>query len=140
MLNRIVHAIFSKLDRQKVLYVLVGLFNTGVGISVFFTLYLCLHELLHYQVITVLSHLLSVFSSWLMYRRFVFKSDASPFIEYLKFNLSSLVMLGFQMLGLYVFVDQFNINPIISQPIVVFVAVIVSYVIHSKFTFSRLFS
>lgn len=140
MLNRMFNAVLSRLDRQKVLYLLVGLFNTGVGISVFFVLYLALRNLLHYQLITIISHLLSVLSSWFMYRRFVFKSEASPLMEYLKFNLSSLIMLGFQMFGLFVFVDQFHINPIISQPIVVLVAVIVSYVIHSKFTFSRLFS
>lgn len=125
------------IDRQKILYVVVGILNTGIGISIFALLYLLMKDLLHYQWITCLAHFLSVFSSWLMYRRFVFKSEASALIEYLKFNLSSLFMLGFQMAGLFLFVDTLHINPLISQPLVVLIGVIVSYIIHAKFTFSR---
>lgn len=140
MLNRLMNVVKPGIDRQKIMYVLVGVFNTGVGISLFFLLYLLLKNELHYQWITVLAHFLSVLSSWLMYRRFVFKSEASPLLEYVKFNLTSLFMLGFQILGLYLFVDTLHINPMISQPIVVVVGVVVSYIIHAKFTFSRFFS
>lgn len=125
------------IDRQKMLYVVVGIFNTGVGISVFTLLYLSMKDFLHYQWIACLAHFLSVVCSWLMYRRFVFKSEASAFIEYLKFNLSSLFMLGFQMVGLFLFVDTLHLNPLISQPLVVLIGIIVSYIIHAKFTFSR---
>lgn len=123
---------------QKLMYLLIGGVNTLLGIAVFSLLYWVLHRHMHYQLITVLAHFLSVFNSWILYRRLVFKSDAPALIEYLKFNLSSLLMLGFQVFGLFVLVDQFQFHPLVSQPIVVVIAIIVSYVLHSKFTFSRL--
>jgi len=93
---RFTQTLFKKIDNQKLLYLAVGAWNTCVGIAVFSILYYLLGRSVHYQLIAVISHILSVLQSWLMYRKFVFKSQSSPFVEYLKFNLSSLVMLGFK--------------------------------------------
>ncbi|WP_373921794.1 GtrA family protein [Undibacterium cyanobacteriorum] len=119
------------------MYLLIGGTNTLAGIAIFSLLYWILHTTWHYQAITVLAHFISVFNSWFSYRCFVFKSKEPPLREYLRFNISSLLMLGFHMFGLLVLVDQLHVHPLISQPIVVLCAVVVSYVLHAKFTFRR---
>ena len=124
-------------QNQKLMYLAVGGLNTLIGITTFALLYWLLQASLHYQMITVLAHFMSVLSSWLLYRRWVFKSDAPALREYFKFNVSSLLMLGFHMFGLLVLVDLLHFHPMISQPIVVVLAIIASYILHSKFTFSR---
>ena len=125
----------KKWDNQQVRYVIVGGWNTMVGCGVFALLYCLFSSYLHYQVIAALSHCISVFHSWLMYRHFVFHSKAPMIMEYLRFNFSSLFVLGMQMAGLWMLVGHAGLNPLLSQPFIVMLTVLTGYLMHRYFSF-----
>lgn len=122
---------------QRIRYLAVGAWNTLAGCGIFAAFYYLLQNRLHYLVIAVLAHLLAVGNSWLGFRWLVFRSKAAWFSEYLRFNLSCLMVLAFQLAGLWLLVDYANIHPVISQLALVVLTVLLGYAIHSKFSFRQ---
>lgn len=116
-------------------YLAAGGWNTLFGCALFAALYTALAGVMHYLAIAVVSHLIAVCQAWLIYRRLVFYSSEPWLQEYLRFNLSSLLVLGFQVAGLWTAVELLGFRPIISQAILVIMAVIFSYLIHANFSF-----
>jgi len=123
------------LDTKKIKYVAVGLWNTIAGCLIFSSAYWMFGEIFHYLFIALCSHLLAVLQGWLMYRHFVFKSSASWLPEYIRFNISSLIVLAIQLCGLWILVDRCAINPLLAQPLTVVFTVVFGYMIHSSFSF-----
>jgi putative flippase GtrA len=105
------------------------------GMMMFSTLYFLLSEHLHYLLILVFSHVLSVFNNWVMYRRFVFASRSNWLAEYLRFNISSLIVLAFNIVGLWALVTKLDLHPILSQILVLVATVALSYLIHAGYSF-----
>jgi putative flippase GtrA len=129
--------LYRYLQDEKVRFVLAGGWNTVVGCVVFAVLHFLLAEKIHYLVIAVLSHLISVFNAWFTHRTFVFKSSAEMLPEYLRFNLSMLLTLLFQVGALWLAVGILGLHPILSQTCIVVLAAALSYVIHSNFSFQK---
>jgi putative flippase GtrA len=109
--------------------------NTMIGCAVFALMYYLFNGRLHYLMIAAISHVIAVFNAWIVYRRIVFVSRKPWLPEYLRFNLSSLIILGAQMSGLWVLVDYFGFHPVPSQIALVLFIVMFSYALHLKFTF-----
>lgn len=124
-------------DKEKVLYLLVGGWNTIFGFLVMIWLYAWLSEYLHVTLIAILANVLSISMSFLTYRYFVFKSQGSWFSEYLKCYLVYGGIALFGVILTWIFVDFFKLNIWISQSITVPVTVAVSYVGHKYFTFAK---
>ena len=118
-------------------YLAVGAWNTVAGLGIFAGFYFLLHHWWHYLAIAALSHFLSVCNAWLGFRIFVFRSRAARLPEFIRFNLSYLFVFVFQLAGMWVMVDYAGFHPIFSQVVLLILAVLLSYVMHSVFSFRQ---
>lgn len=134
---RHISQLIQRFDRQKILYLIVGGWNTLAGLGIFAGVYFFLSDTIHYLFVSMLAHAVAVLQSWFAYRSLVFHSKEPWLPEYVRFNLSALLVLIFQLFGLWVLVDHLKIHPLISQSILVVLTVILSYVIHTKFSFNQ---
>lgn len=123
------------LQNERVRFLLVGGWNTCFGTAMFATLYFLLSGPLHYLAILVLSHMLSTINNWIMYRRLVFASRSDRLAEFLRFNVSSLIVLAFNFAGLWLLVEIFAFHPIVSQIMLLVATVSLSYLIHAGYSF-----
>lgn len=128
------HRIF---DDRRFRYIAIGGWNTLAGCGIFAIFYYLLAGKIHYLAIAVLSHFIAVMQAWYSYRRLVFRSQAAWFSEYIRFNLSSLLLLALQMSGLWLLVNFLGLHPLFSQIGLIVVTAIMSYFIHRNFSFYK---
>jgi putative flippase GtrA len=124
------------LSREKLSYLLVGSFNTLVGYFIGIAIYKALGGDLGIIWVGILSNIISITVSFLTYKIFVFRTKGKWVLEYVK---SYLIYGGIAVIGiffLWLFVEKMNISIWLSQALVIVVTVIISYVGHSRFTFS----
>lgn len=118
-------------------YLAVGVWNTLAGCGIYAGFYFVFRNQLHYLTIAVMAHLVAGLNSWVGFRYLVFHSKAPWLAEYLRFNLSCLMVLLFQLAGLWALVDYGGMHPIASQLVLVGLTVLLSYVVHSRFSFRQ---
>ena len=120
---------------QQFRFLLAGGYNTGFGYVVFSGLYLLFGEQVHYLVIAVLAHGIAVINAFIVHRRLVFRSLEPWFASFLRFNMSQLAALAFGITCLYVLVSYGRMRPLLAQALVTAVSVLVTYLLHSRFSF-----
>lgn len=120
---------------EKIRYLLGGIYNTLFGYLAFAALLLLFERHLHYLVVLVISHVISVANAFIVYRRFVFKSTGRVLSEYLRFNLVYLVAFLFNIAALPFLVEIAGMTPLKGQAVITVVTVILSYVGHKYFSF-----
>ena len=133
--------LFSKkiqmLNQKNIRYLLVGGINTIVGYSIGIAIYKALASNLGIIWVGILSNIISITVSFLTYKIFVFRTKGMWVLEYVK---SYLIYGGTAVISiffLWFFVEKMNISIWLSQALVIVVTVIISYLGHSRFTFSR---
>jgi putative flippase GtrA len=89
----------------------------------------------HYLVLQVIAHFLSVTNAFFWHRRVTFRSEARWPAQFLRFNLSYVGSLAFGLLALPLLVRGLGLNPLLAGAIVTAVAVVMSYVLHRRFSF-----
>lgn|SRR5574343_21195 len=124
-------------DKEKILYLLVGGWNTLFGFFVMIWLYTWLSEYLHVTVVAILANVMSITMSFLTYRYFVFKSQNAWWTEYLKCYLVYGGLAVFGIVLTWVFIDYLKLNIWVSQSIAVPVTVVMSYLGHKYVTFAK---
>lgn len=126
-----------RIGRRQYRYVFVGVWNTLAGCVIFAGLYFFLHDRWHYIAVAVVAHLAATMNSWLSFRQCVFYSNSPWLAEYLRFNLSSLVVLCFQVLGLWFLVDFLGLHPVTSQIGLAMSAALLGYLAHTTYSFRQ---
>ena len=123
---------------QKLQYLLIGGWNTVFGYAVFTALYYygTTRFHLHYVIPLLLSHLISVTSAYLVYKRFVFKTKGNFIREYWRFCTFYWFSLAANLILLPALVELCGMNPVISQGLFIIVAAVTSYLWHAHYTFS----
>ena len=123
---------------EKIRFLLVGGWNTVFAIALFS---LILEFLQNYKIALVISHIISVFHTFINLRFFVFranlKHDKNFWKEYFKVNIVYLFYFIFNFAFLWFFVEFLNIKPIISQIIITCILLIFSYLCNKHFTFKN---
>jgi putative flippase GtrA len=117
-------------------YLITGGYNTAFSFALFVFLNILLEGKLHYIVILIINHFISVINSFLSMKIFVFKTRGNYFAEYLKCNITYLVSLGINMSMLYLLVSILSLNLYISQLACIVLVVVITYFMHQKFSFS----
>ncbi len=123
--------------KQKIMYLMVGAWNTAFGFASFIFLYYALQSLLHYSLILIVSYFISITNAYVGYKIFVFKTKGNYLREYLRFYIvyGSVFLLN---MALLVFaVELLKVDPLYSQAVILVVTVIISYLGHKYFTFDR---
>jgi putative flippase GtrA len=122
-------------NSQKLRFLTIGLWNTAFAYLAFTILYALLHRQVHYLLISVMSHLLAVCNAFICQRWLVFHSRSNWVRAFLRFNLVQLLILGWGLAGLAFMVEVLHIHPLISQSVVITVAVVCSYLSNSRYSF-----
>ncbi|MDD5593445.1 MAG: GtrA family protein [Candidatus Margulisbacteria bacterium] len=135
MIRRIYHH-----HRQKIDYLLVGLWNTIFGYLAFVAFYYLLGHRVHYLWLLILSNILSITNAYVGYKLFVFKTKGNYLQEYARFYIvyGLAFLLNFALLP--VGVEFFRFSPVIAQAALTFINVAFSYLGHKNFSFKSGFS
>jgi putative flippase GtrA len=120
---------------EKVRYLLVGGYNTVVGYGLFLVLQTWLGSDLHYLVVLTLAFFLSVGHSFAMLKLFVFRTIGNWRREYLRANISYLLLFAINAALLSGFVDGLHTEPRLAQLYCTVIVAALGYVIHKKFSF-----
>ncbi len=122
---------------EKLRYLLVGGYNTVFAFLLFCLLQFLLKNHLHYLLILLICHLISVLNSFLTFRFFVFRSTKNPLHEYLKINI---VYAGYYLANaalLYILIDLLKANIFLSQLLCIGILTIITYFAHKHFSFKK---
>ena len=122
--------------RKKIYFLLVGVFNTLLGLAAFPTLYLIFPWRDHYILLLTFTQCICVTSSFLTNKFIVFKTKGNCFTEYGKFFLFNSVCFLINLVMISLFVEKFRIQPIIFQIIFSSTVMVASYFWHENITFS----
>jgi putative flippase GtrA len=131
-----VKALYEK-HGAKLQYFLVGVWNTIFGYGVFVALYYATDRVnIHYEIVLVLSQIISVTNAYILYKKFVFRTKGNFFQEYFRFCtfyglsiLANLVLLPF-------LVEVLHQDPMLSQGLLTVATAVTSYFWHANHTFS----
>ena len=121
--------------RQKVLYLVVGGWNTVFQYSCFSLLYYVLHRHLFSSAIVLLSYFISSINGFLGFRYIVFGPTGHPLLEYLKFQTVYVPLLVVNMAVLPLALRYLDLNAYVIQALFGGAAIVVGYLGNKYFTF-----
>jgi putative flippase GtrA len=121
--------------KQKLRFLLVGAWNTAFGYGLFAGLYLWLGQEIHYLIILLLAHAVSVTNAFLGHRYLVFRSQGPIVWEFMRFNLSYLGALLLGMAGMPFLIEVCGLYPLHAQAMLLVIGLIFSYIAHKYYSF-----
>jgi putative flippase GtrA len=127
---------FYRKHDEKIKYLIIGVWNTLFGYSIFIGLYYLLHERFNYLIILVFSYVVGITNSYICYKIFVFKTKGNYFAEYLRFFLVYGASFLINIILMPLFVEIMGLKPVPAQGIILFFTVIVGYLGHKHFSFN----
>lgn len=123
-------------DDQRFRFLVVGAYNTAFGYLVFPLLYLLLSKRMHYALILVIAHQIAVTQAFVLHRRFAFRAEGAAWLpQFLRFNVGYLGALGVGLGGMYLFVSRLHVSPLVAQPALTTLTIVLSYLWHSRVSF-----
>lgn len=148
MFNKLKQLIIKLYNDQRIRFLFVGCLNTVVGWGVENLCYLLMGYGLNQEVTikgwqifvaTATGYALGTVNSYFWNKYFTFKSTEKSFAEVLRFVSVCVVQCGVHF-GLMFFIQQFIRIPLINTAIVTLICMVVSYLGHSLFSFSKRFA
>jgi len=129
--------------RVKVKFVLVGIWNTIFGYSVFCLLDILFSNLLAtryiaYMSAMVLGQIIAIINAYIFHKYITFKSRVrgrEMMLEFFRFSMTYAVIFCLNLILLPIFVEIFNIRPKLSAAMLILMCTAISYLGHSRFSF-----
>jgi len=121
---------------QIIKYILVGIFNTIFGISLYTGVILLLGES-HYLLLGFICNIISITESFFCYKFFVFKTKGNYLSEYLKIYVTNGTSMLAGLVMMYILVSLLKISAIYANIIVTGMTVIINFFMHKGFTFKK---
>lgn len=118
-------------------YLIVGCLNTVFGYAVGVLTYKFLAGCSSVWIIGLVSNVITITFSFVMYKLFVFKTSGQWLLEYIKAYLVYGAMALLSIFLLWFYVASLKISIWIAQALIIATTVVASYFGHSKITFSR---
>ena len=135
MLARLV--ILRARDHQLVRFAGVGVVNSLFGFGVFAGLQLTIGGRIHYLVILVISHVISVLEAYVLQRWLVFPVSGRWWRDLARFWSVYLVALAINLAALPLLVEVAHVSVLPAQAIVMLGVAMGTFVAHRSFTFRR---
>jgi putative flippase GtrA len=112
----------------------IGIINTVITIvSYGFMVYILK---MNFILANIVAYVLGMINSYIWNKNWVFQVKDSNFLIYVKFLVVNLSMLGFNTLGLFILVNTFNLNKLISQILMVGIVMIINFLLSKTWTFA----
>lgn len=122
---------------EKLRFLVIGAYNTAFGYLVFTGAYLLLRSHVHYLVILVITHFLSVLNAFIGHKFLTFKAKGHLLADYFRFNLTYLGALIFGLLALPFMVEVCKLHILLSQAILIAINMMGTYFLHKWVSFRR---
>jgi putative flippase GtrA len=131
-------------DRVKITFLLVGIWNTIFGYSIYLILLLLFKRLFnsyHYSYLPamIFGNVLSIINAYIFHKYFTFKSRAIGFkliYEFIRFFMTYVFIMVVSTLLLPIFIEIFNINAKMAGALSIIITTAISYFGHSRFSFN----
>ena len=122
---------------KKAIYLIAGGWNTIFGYFASLLIYQYYYNSLGIIFVGIVSNVIAISMSFTTYKIFVFKTKGNWWVEYIRCYLvyGFTAILG--IIGLWVLVDIFQMQFWLAQLFLLIIAVIISYMGHSRFTFKK---
>lgn len=127
---------FFKLP-EKIRFLLVGGYNTAFGMALYAMLYWLLGESVHYVILLVVTHFISVINSYLALKFFVFRTNGNFMQEFIRTNISYFYILLANSALLTIFVQILLIPPVTSQCFIAVLLACGSYFLHKYYSYRQ---
>ena len=134
------HQLFHKIylfSPEKVRFLIIGSFNTLIGLGIFPFLIVLLPSSIHYLHILIVSQVLSISISFITNKLFVFQSSGTIKTEYPKFIIFHGIHLGLNLIALPTLVHVTGLSPIWAQNVFALCVIVTSYFWHRDITFRK---
>lgn len=122
---------------QRVLFLLVGAFNTLLGVAVFAVLVTALGPGVPAVVSVVLTWLMMLCIAFCLHRRWVFRVKSHAWLDFARFTLANVAFLFVNLATIALLVDRMRMPAIPVQLGLIIVVIVFSYLAHKHFSFSR---
>jgi putative flippase GtrA len=123
---------------ERVAFLIVGGFNTGIGVLWYAFFYWLMHPLpFGYMSALLAAHVASVITAFLGQRYFVFRVRGHFWIDFARFEIVNLNALAFNIVALPFVHEVLGVQAFASQLIITVFTALVSYFAHKYFSFRR---
>lgn len=124
----------KQLESKVLRFLIVGVINTIVGYGVFA---LGIYLNLYYYLAYILSYIIGVINSYILNRKFTFKSTSKSYKEPIRFVMVYLTSFAVGSVFLYISIDLLNMNEYIAGLINLIFITSISWIGHNKFSFKN---
>jgi putative flippase GtrA len=125
----------ARRHREKILYLVVGGWNTLFSYACFALLYYLFQDDLHPSLILAMVYVLSSVNGFLGYRHIVFRSAGHPLAQYVRFQFVYLPLLLVNMVLLPLALAYTSLNAYVVQALFAVVTVVAGYLGNKHFAF-----
>jgi len=123
--------------REEVRYLVVGGFNTLVGLGLYAGFHALLGDQLGYLLVLVPAYAVGIVVSFITQRIFVFGAQGQVLVDFIRFTLVQLSGLALNALVLATVHESTAIPPVPAQAISLFFVAVATYFSHKFFSFRR---
>ena len=123
--------------REKVMYLVVGGWNSVFTYGCFAVLYYLLNKSVAPSLIVLMAYAVASVNGYLTFRTFVFTPVRHPLVEYGRVQVVYLPLLVFNMVALPLALTYTSLSPYLVQALLAIVAVVVAYLVNKYFAFRR---
>lgn len=122
---------------QKVMYLLVGVWNSFVAYACFAILYVLLNAVVIPSGIVALAYVVSSVNGYLSFRHLVFTPVRHPIVEYARYQAVYLPILAVNMIALPLALTYTNLSAYVIQAMLAVFAIVAAYIGNKYFAFRR---
>jgi putative flippase GtrA len=132
--SRVVSRVW-RAHRERLMFLIVGGWNTVFGYAVFALLYLAYNGTLPLTAIIVIAYVVSVVNNFFTYKYIVFRTQGRKLREALRFLVIYTPSLVANLIVLPLALKYLPLNAYVIQAIYTFVVLVLTYFGHKYFTF-----
>jgi putative flippase GtrA len=134
-LSRLFQSALWQRHREKILYLVVGGWNTLFTYCAFALCYYLLHDHVHPDVILVLAYVIASINGFLGFRYIVFGPARHVVVEYLRYQAVYLPLLGLNLIVLPLCLKHTSLNAYVIQALFGVFSVVAGYLGNKYFSF-----
>lgn len=136
--RRVVYRVlFDEEMRKRVLYLMVGGWNTLFGYLAFAALYYALSQRLSYVLIFVLSYAVSTLNAYWGYKLVVFRTPGRFIREFPRFAIVYVAALGVNLVVFPWLTRTLGLDPYLSQAVFSVALIVTTYIVNKRFSFRQ---
>lgn len=129
--------LLDRINTLEARYVIVGGYNTAVGLLLYLFFFGVLGERFHYMLLLTANYILGTLNGYLAYKLLVFRTSSNYMAEYVRFNAVHLAGMAVNYAALPILVEMAGLRPFVAQGLIILALIVASFVLHKRFTFKR---